>query len=52
MTVPGAAGRHAALIDADVGNEPAREVTLASDAVRLGAFATALVHWANASAAA
>ena len=38
VTVPGASGKHAAVIDSAVGNEAAREVTLAADAIELGAF--------------
>ena len=38
VTVTGASGKHAAVIDSAVGNEAAREVTLAADAIELGAF--------------
>ena len=38
VTVPGASGKHAAVIDSAVGNEAAREVTLAANAIELGAF--------------
>ena len=38
VTVPGASGKHAAVIDSAVGNEAAREVTLPADAIELGAF--------------
>ena len=50
VTIPEAAGRHAAVIDDEVGNEPARETTLASDQVELGPFATVLlIPWRNAT---
>ena len=47
VTVSGAKGTHAAIIDEQVGNHAAREVVLASDQVELAPFATVFVHWNN-----
>jgi hypothetical protein len=51
VSVAGARGKHAATIDGAVGNEAAREATLASDSIDLGPFATMLVHWTNGTTA-
>lgn len=49
VIVPGAAGKHAGIIDTQVGNDAAREVTISSDTVELRAFATVFIHWSNAT---